>query len=91
MSDGAGQLGGQKTDEAVGLLHVAGDLGQVAIRRHADGTAQGDANILVDGLLDLEGDLASARWLLFAADELADHLVDGRVCGRRGRRGQRLR
>ena len=35
------------------------------------------ADVLVDGLLDLEGDLAGAWRLLLAAHELADHLVDG--------------
>ena len=52
-------------------------FGEVAVGRHADGAAQSDADVLVDGLLDLEGDLAGAWRLLLAADELADHLVDG--------------
>ena len=41
MGDGARQLRGQQADEPVGLLHVAGDLGEVAVGRHADGAAQG--------------------------------------------------
>ena len=61
MGDGAGQLRGQKADEAVGLLHVAGDLGEVAVGRHADGAAQGFADVVLDGLLDGEGD-AGGRW-----------------------------
>ena len=79
MRDGAWQLRWKQADEAVGLLHVAGDLGEVAVGRHADGAAQGDADVFVDGLLDVEGDLAGARRLLLAAHELADHLVDGGV------------
>ena len=81
VGDGAGELRGQKADEPVGLLHVAGDLGEVAVGRHADGAAQGFADVLVDGLLDVEGDLAGAGRLLLAAHELADHLVDGGVVG----------
>ena len=77
MRDGAGELRWEQADEAVGLLHVAGDLGEVAVGRHADGAAQGFADVLVDGLLDVEGDLAGAGRLLLAAHELADHLVDG--------------
>ena len=73
------QLRWQEADEAVGFLHVAGDLGEVAVGGHADGAAESDANVLVDGLLDLEGDLAGAGRLLLAAHELADHLVDGWV------------
>ena len=79
VRDGAGELRWQQADEAVGLLHVAGDLGEVAVGRHADGAAQGFADVLVDGLLDVEGDLAGAWRLLLAAHELADHLVDGWV------------
>ncbi len=77
VGDGAGQLRGEQADEAVGLLHVAGDLGEVAVGRHADGAAEGFADVFVDGLFDLEGDLAGAWRLLLAADEFADHLVDG--------------
>jgi hypothetical protein len=77
MRDGAGKLRGQQSDQAVGLLHVAGDLGQEAVGRHADGAAQRLAHVVLDGLLDGEGDLAGARRLLLAAHELADHLVDG--------------
>ncbi len=81
MGDGSGELRGQEADEPVGLLHVAGDLGEVAVGGHADGAAQGFADVFVDGLLDGEGDLAGAGWLLLAAEELADHLVDGGVVG----------
>jgi hypothetical protein len=77
MSDGARELRRQQAYEAIGLLHVAGDFGEVAIGRHADGAAQGYANIFVDGFFDLKGDLASSWWLLLAAHELADHFVDG--------------
>ena len=35
--------------------NVAGDLGEVAVGRHADGAAQGDADVAVDGLFDGEG------------------------------------
>jgi hypothetical protein len=77
MSDGAGHLRGEETDQPVGLLHVTGDLCEVAVGRHADGAAEGFSYVLIDGLLDLEGDLAGAWRLLLAADELADHLVDG--------------
>ena len=91
VGDGAWQLRGQQADEAVGLLHVAGDLGEVAVGRHADGAAQGVADVGADGLLDGEGDLARARRLALAADELADHLVDRGVCatGQSGRRPRR--
>ncbi len=81
MRDGAWELRWQKTDEPVGLLHVAGDLGEVAVGRHADGAAEGYADVFVDGLLDVEGDLAGAGRLLLAAHELADHLVDGGSVG----------
>jgi hypothetical protein len=77
VGDGAGELRGEKADEAVGLLHVAGDLGEVAIGCHADGTAKGFADVVADGLLDGEGDLARCGRVALAADELADHLVDG--------------
>ena len=77
VGDGAGELRRQQADEAVGLLHVAGDLGEVAVGRHADGAAQGFADVVADGLLDFEGDGAGAGRLLLAAHELADHLVDG--------------
>ena len=56
VGDGSWQLRGQKADEPVGLLHVAGDLGEVAVGGHADGAAEGFADVLVDGLLDVEGD-----------------------------------
>ena len=76
MSDGARQLRREQADEPIGFLHIAGDLREVAIRGHADGAAQGDAHVLVDGLLDLERNFSSAWRLLLAAHELADHLVD---------------
>ncbi len=81
MGDGSWELRWQETDEAVGLLHVAGDLGEVAVGGHADGAAEGFADVFVDGLLDVEGDLAGAGRFLLAAEELADHLVDGGVVG----------
>ena len=83
MRDGARQLRGQQADEAVGLLHVAGDLGEVAVGRHADGAAQRLADVVLDGLLDGERDRAGARRLLLAAHQLADHLVDGGRVGDR--------
>ena len=81
MGDGSWELRWQEADEAVGLLHVARDFGEVAVWGHADGTAEGFADVFVDGLLDVEGDLASSGRLLLAAEELADHLVDGGVVG----------
>ena len=81
MGDGAGELRGEQADEAVGLLHVAGDFGEVAVGRHADGAAEGFADVRADGLLDLEGDGAGAGRFLLAAHELADHLIDGRSVG----------
>ena len=77
MGDGAGELRGEQADEPVGFLHVAGDLGEVAVGGHADGAAQGLADVVADGLLDFEGDGAGAGRLALAAHELADHLVDG--------------
>jgi hypothetical protein len=62
-------------------LHVAGNLGEVAVGGHTDGAAEGFADVFVDGLLDVEGDLAGPGRLLLAAEELADHLVDGGVVG----------
>jgi len=80
VGDGVGELAGKKADEAVGLLHVAGDLGEIAIGGHAYGAAEGLADIVFDGLLDGQRDLPSGGWVAFAAQELADHLVDaGRV------------
>jgi len=52
VGDGVGKLAGEKADEAVGLLHVTGDLGKVAIGGHADGAAEGFADVVLDGLLD---------------------------------------
>ena len=63
VGDGSWQLRGQEADEPVGLLHVAGDLGEVAVGGHADGAAEGLADVVVDGLLDGEGDAAGAGWL----------------------------
>ena len=77
VGDGVGEAAGEEADEAVGLLHVAGDFGEVAIGGHADGAAEGFADVVLDGLLDVEGDLAGVGGLAFAAEELADHLVDG--------------
>ena len=77
VGDGVGELAGEKADEAVGLLHVAGDLGEVAVGGHADGAAEGVADVVLDGLLDGERDLAGVGGLALAAEELADHLVDG--------------
>ena len=57
VRDGARELRGQKADQPVGLLHVAGDLGEVAVGRHADGAAQGFADVVLDGLLDVERDV----------------------------------
>ncbi len=76
VGDGARELRGQEADEAVGLLHVRGDLGEVAVGGHADGAAKGFADVVLDGLLDGEGDAAGVGRLAFAAEELADHLVD---------------
>ena len=45
VGDGAGQLRWQQADEAVGLLHVAGDFGEVAVGGHADGAAEGFADV----------------------------------------------
>ena len=77
VGDGAWELRGEESDEAVGLLHVAGDLGEVAVGGHADGAAEGFADVVFDGLLDLEGDAAGGGELALATDELADHFVDG--------------
>jgi len=80
VGDGVGELTGKKADEAVGFLHIAGDLGEVAIGGHADGATEGLADVVFDGLLDGQRDLPSGGWIAFAAQELADHLVDaGRV------------
>ena len=83
MGDGAGELRWKEANEAVGLLHVAGDLREVAIGGHADGATEGFADVFVDRLFDVEGDLAGVGWLLLAAEELTDHLVDGGVVGDR--------
>jgi hypothetical protein len=40
-------------DEAVGLLHVAGDFGEVAVGGEADGTSQHWPDALADSCLDL--------------------------------------
>ena len=77
VRDGAWELAWQQPDEAVRFLHVAGDLGEVAVGGHADGAAQGFADVVADGLLDFEGDGAGAGRFLLAAHELADHLVNG--------------
>ena len=76
VGDGVGELAGEEADEAVGLLHVAGDLGEVAVGRHADGAAEGVADIVLDGLFDVESDASGVGGLALAAEELAGHLVD---------------
>ena len=76
-----GSCEGREPDEAIRLLHVAGDLGEIAIWRYADGAAERFANVSVDGLLDVECDAACAWRFLFAANELADHLVNRRIVG----------
>ncbi len=58
-------------------MHVRGDFGEVAVGGHADAAAKGLADVGLDGLLDGEGDFAGVGGLLLAAEELADHLVDG--------------
>jgi hypothetical protein len=75
MGDCSWQLGREETDEAVGFLHVVRDFGEIAVGGYADGAAEGFSDVFVDGLLDVEGDLTGAGRLLFATEELADHLV----------------
>jgi len=70
------QLRWEQADEAIRLLHVTGDLGEVTVWRHANGAAKSGSNIFVDRLLNVEGDLTGAGRLLLAAHELADHLID---------------
>ena len=83
MGDRVWELAGEEADQAVGLLHVAGDFGEVAIGGHADGAAKRFADVVPDSLLDGERDLAGGRRVALAAEELADHLVDGRRVGDR--------
>ena len=56
-----GSCEGRRPMRAVGLLHVAGDLGEVAVGGHADGAAEGFADVVADGLFGGEGDLGGRR------------------------------
>ena len=86
-----GKLLREEADEAVGLLHVAGDLGEVAVGGHADGAAEGLADVVLDGLLDVEGDLAGGGGLAARGRGAGRPSRRWRGCGRRGRRVRRLR
>ncbi len=78
VRDGTRKLRGQKANQPVGFLHVAGDLGQKPVRRHADRAVQGLTYILSNCLLDVERNRARDWRSALAADQLADHLVNGR-------------
>ena len=66
-----------KSDEAVGLFHVAGDFGEVAIGSEADGAAQHFAGGFADASFDFAAELDGGEEGAFAAHESAGHFVDG--------------
>ena len=72
-----GQNVERERHQAVGLFHVAGDFGEVAIGGQADGTAQHGADPLADARLDLAAQLHGGQQRPFAAHEAAGHFVDG--------------
>ena len=79
----------QQADEPVGLLHVAGDLGQVAVGGYADGAAQEFADVVLDGLLDPSRAMArapggSCSWPISGQHDSSD----GGACARPGSSGQ---
>ncbi len=66
-----------QSDEAVGLFHIAGDLGEVAIGGEADGAAQHGTDLVADGRLDSKAEVQRRPQGPLAAHEAAGHLVDG--------------
>ncbi len=64
-------------NQAVGLVHVGGDLRQVAVRREADGAAQCCSDMLADGGLHATRQIHGRKQRLLAADQAGGHLVDG--------------
>ncbi len=68
---------GRRPTRPSGFCMSRGDLGEVAVGGHADGAAEGIADVVLDGLFDVERDAAGVGGLALAAEELADHLVDG--------------
>ncbi len=67
----------RKGDEAVGLVHVRGDFGEVAVGCEADGAAEGVSGMGADGGFDVAGKLEGVQERLLATDEAAGHFVDG--------------
>ena len=78
MLDGTRKLRRQEADQPIRLLHVAGDLGEVAVRRHADRASERFADVVLNRLLDRKRNRSSVGGLALAPNQLADHLVDGR-------------
>ena len=66
-----------KGDEAVGLFHVAGDLGQVTVGGQADRTAEHGPDLVKDAGLDLAPKLHGCQQGTLAAHQAAGHFVDG--------------
>ena len=72
-----GQNVQRQRHQAVGLLHVAGHLGQVAVGGQAHRAAQHRSDPLPDARLHLAAQLHGGQQRPFAAHQPAGHLVDG--------------
>jgi hypothetical protein len=77
LAEGLGEQVEREGDKAVGLFHVAGDLGEVAIGSEADGAAQGGSYAPADAVFDAAAEVDSGEEGALAAHEAAGHFVDG--------------
>jgi hypothetical protein len=65
-----------KRDQPVRLLHVRGDLGQIAVRREADRAPQGGPGVPLHRQFDLSGKLERVQQILLSPHQRTGHLVD---------------
>jgi hypothetical protein len=63
-------------DEAVRLLQVGADLAEKDVQREADRAGEAFADLLAQGPLDLQRQLARSRDPALGAHEAARHFVD---------------
>lgn len=74
---------GREGDEAVGLVHVGGDFGEITVRRESDGAAKSVPRVIADGLLDGARESEGVEERLFAAHQIDCHFIDGQHSGDR--------
>ena len=84
LAERLGQNVEGQRDKAVGLFHVAGDLGQVAVGGEANRTAHHGADSFDDAGLHFAAQFHGGKQRAFAAHQAAGHFVDGE----HGRYGQ---